>query len=693
MQPSGVEGAKRRERIGRTRAALAAAGALAAALLSGAPSGPAAAQSAGDPSSLDPVLDEILRGPQTPAPAPSAPPAARPASPSLSASPAPAYPARPNPAPSGPPPKSAIPWLSEALGGGGGAAPERPAAALPSIAPLQPIRPNGETGPVAAPGAVTDPSGAPYPGQTAAPTPPTNSAAATPVAIEVAPLAEIDRSGVGLLSAQEAGLPPAAWRGVFPDQARAALDQMKPGPYRIANQMGLRLLKAALPQPQGGGAGLFRARLDALTRYGAAREAALLARDAGEPLILESEDAALIAAEEPALCEALLKSPEASLTRIYCQIVGEDLAGAGLALDAARALGPSSDPVAAQLLDAMLAGTVAEALDPTLLAAEPTPLRLAILRRLSAPPPANLTRSGPLSLVPAALSMAASPRQRLEAMERLEAAGALETDDLRLAFAAQTSAESGGVWGRVEAYRDAVETDETGFLAAADAALARVEEAGRRPAMARLLAADAAARSLPAEASPEAVGAPELAVPSAPPPAALAVPAMRALLREGGEGGAAAALSRIAEELGPPAVEPDLIERALDHVAAPGEREDADEPWTERWSEDDSEDLKALGRKGDARAAFLSAVIARLDAPPPVLLGERPVGRLQPGGLATPAEEIADGRAGLLLARALAPLAAPQPTDREVLFAVETAQALGWEAEARELAMAAAMAR
>lgn len=664
-----------------------AAGVIGLSLAFGPALAPAQTPADQDPASLDAVLDDLLGAP-TPAPAPTppvpTPPAATPVPPA--ASPATAAPLAPRPAPSGPRPKSAIPWLREALGGGSPSGAESaPAAGAPRLAPLEPVRPGG------APGAITDPSGRPYPGQNAAATPPSISAAATPPAIEIAPMGEIDRSGVGLATAEEAGLPTAAWRGVFPDQARYALDQLKPGPFRAANQIALRMLTAALAPPQGGGAALFRARLEAIARFGAAREAALIAREAGDPLILEGADAAFVSGEETALCAALLAEPGGGgLERVYCQIITEDRAGARLALDAAQTIG--GDPATLTLLEILLEEIPPEQRDPAAMAAEPTPLRIAALRRLSAPPQANLSRSAPLSLAAATLSMDASPRQRLEALERLEAAGSATTDDLRLAFSESASAESGGVWGRVEAYRDAVEADDPSFIYAAEAALARAEEAGRRAAMARLLAPAAAARSLPAPLTPEEEGAPEMAVEATPPPPEMAIPAMRALLREGGEGGAAAALGRTAMTLGEPAVPPDLLERALDHLIAPAPREDPDEPWTELWSEDDAEDLTALARGGDRRAAFVAAAIVKLDAPAPTPL-DRPRGQLRPGGIATPAEEVADGRAALLIARAFAALAAAEPTDREVLFAIETARALGWEAEARALALEAAMAR
>src|SRR5262249_5429714 len=156
-------------------------------------------------------------------------------------------------------------------------------------------------------------------------------------------------------------------------------------------------------------------------------------------------------------------------------------------------------------------------------------LRIAAMRRIGAPAPADFARSAPLELLPAALAPHVAPRLQLEAMERLEGAGALPLEALSRAYAATPSAEAGGVWGRVEADRAASAAQPGAFRPAADLAMARAQEADRGAMMARLLG-PAVARHAFEGPSPD----PQLAD-----------AAMRRLLRLAGEGPAAAQLQSL----------------------------------------------------------------------------------------------------------------------------------------------------
>lgn len=590
----------------------------------------------------------------------------------------PAVAAQPPAGGSATPPRSVIPWLRDALDNGApaeAAAPAGPeAGASPTLAPLRPIRPSASPA-LAAPPAAAAPQ-APAPPQdplnaAASPTPPPppgpdRGAAATPAAIEVAALDGVEAAAAGaafLIPAEAAGLDPSFWRGASMAAARAAVDRLAPSPHPAANRLALGLLTARLQPPSGGGAAAFgAARIQALHRYGAAERATSLAEAAGPAGLRAAASPALISGRDAAVCEALVAEPDPSTARIYCQIVLGDLLAAGLALDASRALGGDLTPEAQADLD-RLGAMIDQALEGGLTGAgsavpaslsRPTPttaVGVAALRRLGAAPPTNFARTAPLALTPAALAPDAPPRLRLEALERLEAAGVVETEMLRAAFEAQRSAESGGVWGRVEAYQAAMRADAAAFDQAAGVAMARASEAGREGAMARLLARRAAELALPASGRPTP---------------ALANTAIRRLLRLGGEASAAAALTRAADAMGPPAVKAGLIERAFDHLAEPD--------WPGGWDQDRQAALDAQAARGDQYAGLIAAAVAAMTEP------AGPVA----GGPAPP---------GLALVNALATLGESSRTRPETLAAALRAlRAMGLDAEARNLAIEASVA-
>ncbi|MEL6979901.1 MAG: hypothetical protein AAGM38_14620 [Pseudomonadota bacterium] len=506
-------------------------------------------------------------------------------------------------------------------------------------------------------------------------------AAAAPAAIEVAPISDVVGAGAGLPPRDGTRWPPGLWRDADPALTLAALDRLGPGALLSANALSLDLLSAAAPPPRAADpTRFFSARLNALTRFGAAERAAALAAQAGADLIRLGEAAALISGRDQALCGLLLQAPGPGETRLYCQLLAGETEAAALALAVRRDLG-SGDETTLRLLEAIADPAAAEETAPRL-SEPPAPLELAALRALGKPLPANFARTAPLSLAPAALTDAASPRARLEALERLEASGAASTDALRDAFSAQASAESGGVWGRVEAYLDGIEADPERFEAAAQRALAKAESEGRRGAMARLLAPEAAARGLPIDGGPDA---------------RYATPALRALLREGGEGEAAAALSRFAADYDLTAQAPDALERALDRLAAPGWR-----------AESDADDAASLARMSarSPRAAFAVNALRLIEERAPRQAVEEALrfeaDRAPPAHAAEAApsaEDVAFGAAferpkspGQALLQALNALSAPQgPTADEALTALRILIDLDLHADARRIAIEMAM--
>lgn len=569
-------------------------------------------------------------------------------------------------------PRNAIPWLREALDGReaeGGASAPGPGGADAAAPPVTDVfgglfrgSLDGER--------QEPPAEAPEKLRESAPVasdPRINprGAAAAPAPIEVAKMKAVDGSSAGLLSPQEAGLPTDGWRGVEADQAQAAIAGLKPGPFRNANLLAIRTLSAGLAAPRNAaGPDFLTARIEALSRFGAARQAAQLAEAAGPDLIGLGADAALVSGEEAGLCATLTSRPDDSMARIYCQALGGDAMGAALAIEATRALG-QSDEATLSLIEAVAEPALAQSLGAKVKNAEPTPLRLAAQRIIGVAPPADFARDAPLTLLPAALSDKAPPRLRLEALERLEMSGAIETSALAEAFAAHASAESGGVWGRVEAYRKALEAADAAFGPAVAKAMAAAESAGRRGAMARLLAPKIAAKALP--------------VSGAEPHPTLTAPSLRYVLREGGETAAAVAVGRAAERLGAPAVPPDVVERALDHIAEPD--------WPDAWRETDRADLAELAGRGDRRAAFTEAAIATFALDPRAV----PIGAGL-SGEPDPREEIEANRAALLAVNALSRLgelvgSSDSSATEAGLRAIKAFRALGWEQEARALAL------
>ncbi|MEM9726636.1 MAG: hypothetical protein AAF909_14400, partial [Pseudomonadota bacterium] len=234
--------------------------------------------------------------------------------------------------------------------------------------------------------------------------------AAAPAPIEIAPLGQLDRSGVGELTAADAGAPSDGWSGVRPEAALTALAALKPGPYRRPNSRMIDLLRAALAGPRGGdGGAYFRARIDALSRFGAAAAAARVAALAGPTLAPSGAKAALISGAEAVYCPALLGAPSGDTARIYCQAVSGDPTGARLAMEAARALNAADEPAFA-IIDAVIGGRASGAESADFSGEEAgqraalglrTALTLAALRQAGAPPPANFSRDAPLTLLPA----------------------------------------------------------------------------------------------------------------------------------------------------------------------------------------------------------------------------------------------------------------------------------------------------
>ncbi|MCI4666012.1 MAG: hypothetical protein MRY74_14955 [Neomegalonema sp.] len=578
-------------------------------------------------------------------------------------------------------PRSVIPWMDKALTGDGPT--DGAIASTPRVTPKS--EPATATTPASGEPSATDgaakPTGAPLPprldisapvdGEEDDPTKRTPLPKAdpkSPTTVEVAELSKLNDGSAGLITAKDLGLPIEAWSKIPLKQAIELTTDFEPTRLRSANALAIRLLLTAFEAPRPGAAATGKpdpsepdyltARLDALMRYGAADAAARLAAAAGGARVAKAAEPALVARREKALCRALLDPSErGSLPRIYCQILADDTAGALVAIEASRALG-ETDEVTLGLLEAMADSAYLELAAPPKEIAELSPLRLAAMRRLKLPIPANASRAAPLSILPAIIDEKTSPRQRLEALERLERSGAVETAKLAAAYKEATSAESGGVWGRVEAFRKAITAPAEAFPARAAAALARATVTEQRDMMARLLG-DALL----------AYAKKTLADGSAAEGAAGWTQELRDALRLAGHGDTASALLRANPLL------TGVEERVRDRIAA--------RDFRERWDAAKTAPLIARAVRGELEAGRMLAALDAFGVPiadPTLFADETEIAFVEPGQKAALAFE------------AIKLLAKSKPISSEALHgAVTRLVAIGLVDEARQIAIEAVL--
>lgn len=608
-------------------------------------------------------------------------------------------------------PRNVIPWLEEAINAAEGAAPvTAPEAGSGAGAPASSGGFVGEDGRrigevlggaegAPSPGVLT-PAGASAPGASAPgasatgrpalgrpvasePAPfelqPPASGATAPAslggpseAVQIAPIDAVRAAAAGVVSAASLGLPVDAWRGSNATDAAEVVDSLTPGPLRAANALAIDLLSAAFEPPAatpaglGAGRDLLTARLDALARFGAVDRVVELAESAGAARLAKAGDAAFVGGLEQRVCGAILAERGADpLEQAFCLSVVGDPIGAQLAISANRSLGVGDDATLL-LLEAVADPSLIDVVTPPTSIRETTPLRLGALRRLGLAAPADFSRLAPLELLPAATHRAAPPRQRLEALERLEPSGAISSDALRAAFLQSASAESGGVWGRVEAFRAAIGAPPGRFAVQALRALDVAREAGREEVMARLLSAEAESRLL------------------SPGNARASTSETRRLLWLGGRWKAAAQVS---------GVDAQIEDRALaaitaDPIAGFGRRAGGDlglaQVGVTGWVASDAEPLFARAARGDERAARLAAGLLAIGVPtdnpsffeaaPELAFAER------------------EGRLGEIAFGAVASLGGDAPvTGAAVFAALSNLMAVGLEDAARAIAVEAAL--
>ncbi|MEL6279794.1 MAG: hypothetical protein AAFR28_13070 [Pseudomonadota bacterium] len=467
-----------------------------------------------------------------------------------------------------------------------------------------------------------------------------------PARVEVAALGPVGVGAAGTLTPAEVGLPKDAWRGTDAATAVSLIESVAPSDLHAANRLAVRLLSAAFTPPSDGAA-VFNARIAALSRFGAVGAATSIGETAGVAVAVNEpawRAAALVSGRDAVFCQEVVDNgaPAGDLENIYCRARLGDAPTALLLIQTQRSLG-GADPQVLDLLEAVADPTYTSFVEAPGDASAVTPLELAALRVTGVPLPAGFGDTAPLVLMGAVPDVQASPRETLAALERLEAAGALETAGLRTAYDGAASAESGGLWGRVEVYRRVIDGGGAAQLTNAAAALAKADEAGREAQMARLLAPTIAGSPVEGDAQ------------------------TRRLLRLGGELGEASRRMTGAES-------PE--ERGLDRVA----NRDA----LSLWALQDAAPLTAKTVRGDQVAGRqLAALIAfGLAVPDP---------QLYPGRNDL-SFVLADGRHAEVAFEALSRLRAGSAAPPEDLNqALRALLALGLDAEARQIAVEATL--
>lgn len=299
--------------------------------------------------------------------------------------------------------------------------------------------------------------------------------------IEVAGVDAVKADAAGLASAESLDLPRDLWRGVSALRARSLIEKAPIGGVRAARRLLHAIMTARLQAPSGSGeaASLVLARAEKLLALADPAQADALIRAANLSTVAAADirmRAALLIGDVDGVCGEIdgggLPSPGAA-ERVYCFAATGATPAAALTLAAARDI--DDMPVLDQaLLEALVNGPGAAGVSPPRQAADMTPLRAALIDDLALTGPSP--RSLPLAYRVRDLAKGAPRRSRIAATERLVEAGVLLPETLVALYRDQRSAESGGVWGRVESYQKAAKASQK--PAAIAAFLDRGREAG-----------------------------------------------------------------------------------------------------------------------------------------------------------------------------------------------------------------------
>ncbi len=306
----------------------------------------------------------------------------------------------------------------------------------------------------------------------------------------------------GLAGAGALGLDDAMWGTTTGSRAIELIDAAVPTRLYTVNRLVRRVLVAGVTPPEKS-EGLLAARARALTRFGAAEEAASLAgaagRDPGIDLQRARAEAALIVGRDETLCEKDVLGadpPEGEQgdtfwpsLRAYCLARSGDPLAA-VAVNAMVELG-GVEPTDAPLLEALVDESLIDYV-PVPHASMLTPLRIAMLRSLGrANRPA--IESAPLPMIAGLFALESTGADgALVAAERLEAVGAIDTAVLREMYVSFADEVDGPLGTRAKAVKDADDKPDATAMGNALIASARSGGPGGFAQLARVLAPAAA---------------------------------------------------------------------------------------------------------------------------------------------------------------------------------------------------------
>jgi hypothetical protein len=333
------------------------------------------------------------------------------------------------------------------------------------------------------------------------------SSAAIPP-IETLSLGDTLPDGMGLLSAEAAGLPRTLWRGSTTAEIVRLLNaeprDLLPSPRALLK----RLLLAELDPPADADSSgrLLIARIDRLLDLGALDEASALLDVSGtmsQDLFRRRFDVALLTGTEATACAELREEPAISPTypaRIFCLARTDEWHTAAVTLETANALGlldEEEDDLLARFLHPELAEELAQPAPPS----RPTPLVFRLYESIGEPLP---TTNLPLAFAHADLNANTGWKAQLDAAERLARVGAIDPNRLLGLYTERRPAASGGVWERAAAVqsldRALTEGEPSGIAEALLAAWPLFEAADLEAAFAASFAPRLAGVDLPPEA-------------------------------------------------------------------------------------------------------------------------------------------------------------------------------------------------
>ncbi|HKX06864.1 MAG TPA: hypothetical protein VJN67_01660 [Stellaceae bacterium] len=267
-----------------------------------------------------------------------------------------------------------------------------------------------------------------------------------PPGVQAAPLAPVDPAWVGTLSAADGALPETLWQGTDKAFVMAALPQVRPSLSPTLQDLARRLLLSNAVAPLGEdlpkSRSLAALRLDRIVALGYVDAAAqvidqLPSKGDPEPLDRLRVEIGLLKTDNDGAC-SLVQSAIGRYQDVWwdraeiaCQALAGDAAKAALGLSLLRERQAPHD----QLFD-----TLVEAIDNHAAAKvehlpDPTPIRLALLAAAKLPLPADALENADPAVLRAWATNANVPAdRRLAAAERATALGAFPLDELRLLY-------------------------------------------------------------------------------------------------------------------------------------------------------------------------------------------------------------------------------------------------------------------